>query len=137
MHVLGHNSRPAGSTTSRPAGSTKKEAEGVPKLALVARGGMLLDAERTAGKIATCCRIAERTSLVGKAWVGSLAGLHSNRQSAGPTSLASSLVRTSSGRPESRGALPRSAASCSRSSRLPSMCHMRGDQQQAPAVSVL
>ena len=75
--------------------------------------------------------------MVGEAWVVSFAGLPSNRQSAGPTSLASCLGLTRSGRPESRGALLRGAASSARSPRLPSMGHVRGDQQEAPAVSLL
>ena len=66
MHALGHDSRPAGSTTSRLMR--------YPRLALAARGAMLLDAEREAGKFATCWRSAERTSRVGEAWVGSFAG---------------------------------------------------------------
>ena len=137
MHALGHNSRPAGRTTSRLAGSTKKGTEAVPRLALAARGAMLLDAEREAGKFATCS--GARSEQVWLVWLGSTPsmGLHSNRQSAGPTSLASRLVRTRSGRPESRGALLRGAASSARSPRLPFMCHVRGDQQEAPAVSLL
>ena len=75
--------------------------------------------------------------MVGEAWVVSFAGLPSNRQSAGPTSLASCLVRARSARPESRGPLLRGAASSARSPRLTFMCHVRGDQQEAPAASPL
>ena len=75
--------------------------------------------------------------MVCDAWVGSFAGLYFNRQSAGLTSLTSRLVRTQFGRPQSRGAKLRGAASSARSPRLPSMCHVRGDQQEAPAVSLL
>ena len=71
------------------------------------------------------------------AWVGSFAGLYFKRYSARPTSLTSRLVRTQFGRPQSRGAKLRGAASSARSPRLPSMCHVRGDQQEAPAVSLL
>ena len=98
---------------------------------------MLLDTEREAGKRVICWRSAERTSLVSEAWVGSFAGLYSNRQSAGPTRLAACLVRTRFGRPESRGALLRGAAFSARSPRLPSMFDVRGDQQEAHAVSLL
>ena len=65
---LGHNPRLAGSTKSKLAGSTKRRTEAVPRLALAARGTVLLDTEREAGKFATCWRTVERTSLVGKAW---------------------------------------------------------------------
>ena len=84
-----------------------------------------------------CWRSAERTSLVCDAWVSSFAGLYSNRQRAGPASLTSCLVRTRFGRTESRRAKLRGAASSAHSPRLPSMYHVRGDQQEAPAVSLL
>ena len=79
MHALGYN--------SGLAESTRKGTEVVPRLALAARGAMLVNAGRKAGKFATCWRNAERTNLVVEAWVGSFAGLRGNRQSAGPTSL--------------------------------------------------
>ena len=129
MHALGRN--------SGLAGSTKKGTEAAPGLVLAARGAMLVNAGREAGKFAACWRSAERTSLVVEAWVGSSARLRGNRQSAGPTSLASCLGITHSCRSESRGALLRGAASSARSPRLSSMCHVRGDQQEAPAVSLL
>ena len=46
---------------------------------MAARGEMLLDAEREAGKITACWRSAERASLVCDAWVGSFAGLYFNK----------------------------------------------------------
>ena len=113
----------------------KKEA--VPRLALAACRAVLVNAEREAGKFATCWRSAERTSLAVEAWVGSSAELRGNRQSAGAASLASCLGRTRSGRPESRGALLRGVASSARSLSLSSKCHVRGDQQEAPTVSLL
>ena len=45
-----------------------------------------------------------------------------------PASLTSRLVRTRIGRPKSRGAKLRDAASSARSPKLPSVCHVRGDQ---------
>ena len=98
---------------------------------------MLVNPGREAGKFATCWCSAERTSLVVGAWVGSSVGLRGNRRSAGQTSLVSCLGRTRAGRPESRGALLRGAASSGRSPRLSSKCHLRGDQQEAPSVSLL
>ena len=55
MYALGHNSE---LVESPP----KQGAAAVPRLGLAARGAMLLDAEREAGKIATCWRRAERTT---------------------------------------------------------------------------
>ena len=137
MHALGHNSKPAGSTTSSLAGSTQKGAEAVPRFALASRGAMLLDGEREAGKIASCWRSAERTSLVGEAWVGSFAGC-----------MATGKVRDQQVWPLVSGVLAlavlsreehcsRGAASSVRSPKLPSKCHVRGDQQEAHAVSLL
>ena len=56
MHALGHE--------SGLAGGAKKGTEAVPRLALAARGAMLVNAGREAGKFPTCWRSAERTSLV-------------------------------------------------------------------------
>ena len=129
MHALEYN--------SGLAGSTKKGAEAVPRLALAARGAVLVNVEREAGNFATCWRSPERISLAVEAWVGSSAGLGGNRRSAGPTSLASCLGRTRSGSPASRGASLRGAASSARSPRLSSKCHVRGVQQEALSVSRL
>ena len=57
-------------------------------------GATLVNTEREASKFATCGRSAERTGLAVEAWVGSSAELRGNRQSSGPTSLASCLGRT-------------------------------------------
>ena len=81
--------------------------------------------------------VIERAGLVVEAQISSSAGLQRNGQRAGPSSLTSRLVRTRIGRPESRGAKLRGAASSARSSKLPSMCHVRGDQQEAHAFSLL
>ena len=109
------------------AGSAKNGTDTVPRLALAARGAMLVNAGREAGKFATCWRSAERTSLVVEAWVGSFAGLR-----AGPRSLAYSLGRTRSGRPETGGSLLQGALYSARSPRLSSMYHKRGDQHRRP-----
>ena len=90
-------------------------------------------AEHEAGKWTTSWRDSERTCLVVEAWVGSSAGLCFNRQSAGPTSLTSRLVRTRFGRPDSRGAKLRGAASSARSSRLPSICHAATNRRPLPS----
>ena len=119
------------------AGSTKKRTNAVPRPALAARRAMLGNAGREAGKCTACWLSAERAGLVVEARIGSSAGLQRNGQRAGPTSLTSRLVRTRIRRPESRGAKLRGAASSARSPRLPSMCHVRGDQQEAPAVALL
>ena len=115
MYALGHNSEQVGSTK-------QKGGKAVPRLALDDRGAMLLDTEREGGKIATSWRSAERTSLVGEAWVSYLAGLHSNGQSAELTSLASCLVRNRYGRSESQGALRRGAASSAHGCRPCATC---------------
>ena len=129
MHALGHY--------SRLAGSTKKGTEAVPKLALAARRAVLVNAEREADKLATCWRRAERTSLAGEAWVGSSAELRGNWRSAGLASLASCLGRTRSGRREWRGTSLRGSMTSARSPRLSSKCHVRGNQQEALAISLL
>ena len=129
MHALEHN--------SGLAGSTKKGTKAVPRLALAAPGAILVNAGGEAGKFTTCWRSAERTRLVVEAWVSSSAGLRGNRQSAGPTRLASCLGRIRSDRPESRAASLRGAASSARSPRLSSKCHVRGVQQEALSVSRL
>ena len=68
----------------------------VPRLALAARGVMLVNAEREAGKLAASWWSAERTSLAVEVCVGSSAELRDNWQNAGQTSLASCLGRTRS-----------------------------------------
>ena len=104
------------------------------------RGVRLLRAER-------CCemrsaRLAKsqdaglaRSEQVWLMRLGSLlcGGLQRNGQRARPASLTSRLGRTRIGRPESLGAKFRGAASSARSPKLPSMCHVRADQQEAPA----
>ena len=131
MHALEHNSGLAGSTKKGTKAVT------VPRLALAAPGAILVNAGGEAGKFTTRWRSAERTSLVVEAWVSSSAGLRGNRQSAGPTRLASCLGRIRSDRPESRAASLRGAASSARSPRLSSKCHVRGVQQEALSVSRL
>ena len=58
-------------------------------------------------------------------------------QQAEGSSRTSRLVRTRIHRPESRGAKLRGAVSSARRPKLLFVCHVRGDQQEAPAFSLL
>ena len=69
-----------------------------------------MNAERVDGKVATCWRGGERTSLAVEAWVGSSAKLSDDWRRAGPPArLAPCLGRTHSGLSGPRGAVLRSA----------------------------
>ena len=128
------SSMPALGHISKLARSTKNNAERY-------RGMRLLFAER-------CCemRSARRAKLqhAGLAqseqvWCWGLDQLLCRvaAQQAEGSSRTSRLVRTRIRRPESRGAKLRGAVSSARRLKLLSVCHVRGDQQEAPAFSLL